>query len=225
VTYPGGEETKEVTITVTPGGQSWTHAIRVLDKRTIFYLRLTGPGQIRAYAEWTGSQGELALIINGPGKEGAYAREDGPSGTEVVYNVTGGDFAAGDTWRVSIASFGTGEASGTIYLSYPSGSSGAAPSAGFSVGPGKGRAVNLIVLHGAGAINATADWSGTPGSLALIINGPGKVGNYARSDGGSPLSVNYTVTPADLAAGDLWRVTLAAFSAPDANGSITITYP
>ena len=225
VVYPGGEVTKEVTITVVPGGQSWTHPIRVLEKRTIFYLRLTGPGQIRAYAEWTGSQGELALIINGPGQEGYYAREDGPSGTEVVYNVTGGDFAAGDTWRVAIASFGGGDAEGTVYLTYPSGSGSAAPALSFNVGPGFGKAVNLIVLHGAGAINSTATWSGTPGTMALIINGPGQVGYYAREDGGSPLSASYTVTAGDLGAGDLWRVSLTAFAAADANGSMQITYP
>jgi hypothetical protein len=225
VVYPGGEVTKEVTITVTPGGQSWTHPIRVVDNRAIFYLRLTGPGQIRAYAEWTGSQGELALIVNGPGQEGAYAREDGPSGTEVVYNVTGGDFAVGDTWRVAIASFGTGEASGTVYLTYPSGSGASAPGISFGVSPDYGTAINLIVLHGAGAINSTANWSGTPGTMALIVNGPGQVGYYARNDGGSPLSVSYTVTPGDLGAGDLWRVSLTAFSPPDANGSIEITYP
>ena len=225
VVYPGGEVTKEVTITVVPAAQSWTHPIRVAEKRTYFYLRLTGPGQIRAYAEWTGSQGDLALIINGPGQEGYYAREDGPSGTEVVYNVTAADFAAGNTWRVAIASFGSGEASGTVYLTYPSGSGAAVPGTSFGVSPNYGTAVNLIVLHGAGAINSTASWSGAPGTMALIINGPGQVGYYARNDGGSPLSVNYTVTAGDLGAGDLWRVSLSAFSAPDATGSIDITFP
>jgi hypothetical protein len=225
VVYPGGEVTKEVTITVTPSGGSWTHPIRVASKRAIFYLRLTGPGQIRAYADWTGTQGDLALIINGPGQEGYYAREDGPTGTEVVYNVTGGDFSAGDTWRVAIASFGDGEASGTVYLTYPSGSGAAAPGISFTISPDYGTAVNLIVLHGAGAINGRATWSGSPGTMALIINGPGQVGYYARNDGGSPLTVSYSVTPGDLGGGDLWRVSLTSFSAADADGSIEVTYP
>ena len=225
VVYPGGEETREVTITVASGGGSWTHPIKMAERRAYFYLRLTGPGQIRAYAEWTGSQGELALIINGPGQEGAYAREDGSSGTEVVYNVTAADFAAGNTWRVAIASFGTGEASGTVYLTYPSGSGASVPGISFGVSPNYGNAISLIVLHGAGPINATASWSGTPATMALLINGPGQVGYFARQDGGSPLSVNYSVTPANLGAGDLWRVSLAAFSPPDANGSIEITFP
>ncbi len=225
VVYPGGEVTKEATVTVAAGGQSWTHPIKMAERRTYFYLRLTGPGQIRAYAEWTGSQGDLALIINGPGQEGYYAREDGPSGTEVVYNVTGGDFAAGNTWRVAVASFGAGEASGTIYLTYPSGSGASVPGIEFGVSPNYGTAINLIVLHGAGTISGTANWSGTPGTMAAIINGPGQVGYFARQDGGSPLTVSYNVTPGNLGAGDLWRVSLAAFSPPDANGSITITYP
>jgi len=223
--YPGGEVTKEVIITVTPSGQSWTHPIRLADRRVYYYLKLTGPGQIRAYAEWGGTQGELALIINGPGQEGAYAREDGSSGTEVVYNVTGADFAAGDTWRVAIASFGAGEATGTVYLTYPSGSGASVPGIEFGVSPNYGSAINLIVLHGAGTISGTANWSGTPGTMAAIINGPGQVGYFARQDGGSPLTVSYNVTPGNLGAGDLWRVSLAAFSPPDVNGSIAITYP
>ena len=126
---------------------------------------------------------------------------------------------------MAVASFGAGEASGTIYLTYPSGSGASVPGISFGISPNYGHAINLIVLHGAGAINATANWSGTPGTMALIINGPGQVGYFARQDGGSPLSVGYTVTPANLGAGDLWRVSLTAFSPPDANGSITITYP
>jgi hypothetical protein len=51
------------------------------------------------------------------------------------------------------------------------------------------------------------------------------VGQYARNEGGSPLSVSYTVTPGDLGAGDLWRVTLASYDPADAQGSIEITYP
>jgi len=225
VVYPGGEVTREATVTVIASAQTWIHPIRLADRRTYYYLKLTGPGQIRAYAEWTGTQGELALIVNGPGQEGAYAREDGSSGLEVVYNVTSADFAAGNTWRVAVASFGGGEAVGMIYLTYPSGSTAAVPGIEFGVSPNYGTAVNLVVLRGTGTINGTASWSGAPGTLAALINGPGQVGYFARQDGGSPLAVSYNVTPGNLAAGDLWRVSLAAFSPPDANGNITITYP
>ena len=79
VVYPGGEVTKEATVTVAAGGQSWTHPIKMAERRTYFYLRLTGPGQIRAYAEWTGSQGDLALIINGPGKRAITPERTAPA--------------------------------------------------------------------------------------------------------------------------------------------------
>ena len=226
VVHGGGEETREVTITVTPVMQSWSHPIKVLDNRSIYYLRLTGAGEIRARAEWTGTQGDLALIVNGPGQEGYYARQDGVSPLEVAYTVTPGDLAAGDTWRVTVASFGSGQATGTIRLTYPGGS-GTSPFADpfLVVQPGYGTAINLIVLRGPGAIQAQATWGGTPGTMAFIINGPGQVGYYARQDGSSPLSVGYTVTAGDLAAGDTWRVSLTSFAAANADGSITLTYP
>jgi hypothetical protein len=214
-----------VTITVLAVAETWSHQVRLLDNRRIYYLRLTGPGEIRVRAEWTGAQPDLALIINGPGKTGYYARQDGTSPLQVAYTVTSGDLAAGDTWRVSIASFGTGRDDGTVRITYPSGSGTVPFTDDFAVGPDFGSAVNVIVLRGAGAIGAQATWSGVPPDLALIVNGPGQVGYYAREDGSSPLSVNYSVTPADFATGDSWRVSLTGFSAPDVEGSIQLTYP
>ncbi len=52
-----------------------------------------------------------------------------------------------------------------------------------------------------GQIHARATWQGLPASLALIINGPDRPGQpnpvayYARSDAGSPLVVQYDVSP------------------------------
>ncbi len=213
------------TIILPPLPQNWSHPISVADNRAIYYLRLTGPGEIRVRAEWTGSQSNLALIINGPGQTGYYARHDGPSPLEVSYTVTAADFAAGDTWWVSVASFGAGEANVTVRITYPSGSSVSPFTEQTMVKPGYGRAVNLLVLRGAGNIQAQANWSGTPANMALIINGPGQVGYYARKDGPSPLSVSYNVTASDFAAGDTWRVSLTALSAPGAEGAINLTYP
>jgi len=223
VVYPGGEVTKEVTITVTPGGGSWTHPIRFRNKRTFFHMRLTGPGQIRAYAEWTGSQSELTLIIAGTTDAVPKEQVTGPSGTEVDYTVTAADFANSDSWWVTISNGGDGDASGIIYLTYPSGSSAAAPALSFNVGPNNRRSVSLIVLHGAGALSAQATWSGLPEVMSLALYGPGRSGFYFREDGGSPLSGSYTVTASDLGAGDLWWVTSS--SSADTEGSITITYP
>ncbi len=217
------------TPTATPG-PTWQHPVTLGDKRSVYHLRLTGAGQIRARATWSGTQAELALIVNGPGKVGAYARKDGTSPLEVVYNVTEADFAAGDEWRVTVASFGGGQASGMIEITYPSGSSVSPFSNDFVVKPGYGSAVSVIVLRrltstSGGTISGKATWSGSPANLALIINGPGMVGYYARKDGPSPLSAQYEATADDLSHGDTWRVSLTSFVAPNAQGQIELSYP
>ncbi|MDQ5824638.1 MAG: hypothetical protein M3441_10580 [Chloroflexota bacterium] len=206
--------------------QVWTHPINILSNRTYYYLRLTGPGEIRARATWSGSQANLALIINGPGQTGFYARQDGPSTLEVSYTVTPADFATGDTWRVAVASFGTGEAEGSIQITYPSGSPTSPLQTNFVVSPNSGSAVNVVVLRGPGPVAAQMNWTGTPANLALIINGPGQTGFYARQDGPSVLSVNYVVTPADFAAGANWLIRAVSFSAgTDVTGNIQMAYP
>jgi hypothetical protein len=219
--------TATATATATPiPPQVWTHPVNVLSNRTYYYLRLTGPGEIKARATWSGSQANLALIINGPGQTGFYARQDGPSTLEVTYTVTPADFATGDTWRVAVASFGAGDAEGSIQITYPSGSPTSPLQTTFVVSPNSGSAVNVIVLRGAGPIAAQTNWTGTPNNLALIINGPGQTAAYNRQDGPSPLSVNYVVTPDDFAAGANWLVRVVSFSAgTDTTGNIQIAFP
>jgi hypothetical protein len=225
VTHAGGEEVRQVTITVVPATQTWSHPFKILPNRRIYHIRLTQPGEIRVQAEWTGAQSDLALIINGPGKTGYYARRDGTSPLEVAYNVTGGDLAAGDTWRVSVASFGSARADGTVRITYPSGSGATPFVTDFSVAPGFGGAISVIVLRGAGSIDAQATWAAPSSSLGFIINGPGQVGYYARRDGTSPLGVQYAVTSGDFGHGDTWRVSLTAFSPLSVEGTVNLTYP
>jgi hypothetical protein len=217
------------TLTPTPG-PVWEHAVTLSDRRAVHHLRLTGAGQVKVRATWSGTQANLALIINGPGQEGAYARRDGPSPLEVTYDVTTTDLAAGDHWRVTVASFGSGQANGTVEITYPSGSSVSPFSTTFVVKPGSASSVSVIVLRrlllgSGGSIEGRATWTGTPAELALIINGPGQVGAYARRDGPSPLAVKYDAPATELDKGDSWRVSLAAFSAANAQGEIKLYYP
>jgi hypothetical protein len=186
---------------------------------------MTEPGTIAAHVEWTGTQSGLSVIINGPGQTGYYARVDGTSPIDISYTVTDADFATGNDWRVSVVSFGSGRADGTIDLTYPSGST-AVPifTDEFVVDQGYGSSTSLIRLLNPGTISGEATWSGPPGNMALIINGPGQVGYYARQDGSSPLEVSYEVTNADLAFGDIWRVSVSAFSAPNAEGSLSLSF-
>jgi hypothetical protein len=139
--------------------------------------------------------------------------------------VTAADFQAGDHWRVTISSFGSGRADGRVEITYPSGSNVTPFVSDFVVANNSVHAISLLVLEEAGEIEAQATWTGTPSNLALIINGPGQVGYYARRDGSSPLSVSYTVSESDLASGDTWRISLVSFSSADAQGEIHLTYP
>ena len=73
-------------------------------------------------------------------------------------------------------------------------------------------------------INGEATWTGSAADLALILNGPGQEGYYARVDGLSPLSLSYTVTTADLSKGTDWRLSIVNFGGGDATGTVTILY-
>ncbi len=209
---------------------TWQHPVTLLDQHNFYHLRLVKPGQIRVRATWSGTAANLALIINGPGQVGYYARKDGASPLEVVYNVTEDDLKAGNEWRVSVVNFGSGRADGTLTFTYPSGSSDSPFVNAFVNEAGYATSMSVIVLKrvvatAGGTISGKATWSGSPGNLALIINGPGKVGYYAREDGSSPLSVEYEATAADLSHGDTWRVSLTSFDAANAQGEIELNYP
>ena len=60
-------------------------------------------------------------------------------------------------------------------------------------------------------VEIEASWQGDT-RLALILNGPCGGGAYARKDGGSPLLVEYPVTPEDLVCGNEWRASIVNFS-------------
>ncbi|MCA9984519.1 MAG: FHA domain-containing protein, partial [Anaerolineales bacterium] len=230
---PTTEFTPTPTATVTPTAtatesleQDRSSEVSVVNNRTIYYIRLTEPGLITVNASWTGAQSQLSLLINGPGQQGFYARQDGSSELSVSYQVTADDFDDGDEWRVTVASFGSDRADGTITISYPSGSTDGAFETTFVVVPSSGSAVKVLVLNDAGPIEAEAEWNGDPNSLALIVNGPGQVNAYARQDSDSPVSVNYTVTASDFSAGDYWRVSLTTFSVIDSlTATMTLTHP
>jgi serine/threonine protein kinase len=205
--------------------QSWEHDIYLAGSRNIYYLRLQEAGKVSSQTAWTGSQSNLSLIINGPPGSGGFAREDGTSPLDVFLDVSQAQFDAGDTWSLTAASFGSGNADGVIQILYPSGSDTSPFEADLNVTYNVVSSINLLVLNRPGLIEAEASWTGSPGSLALIINGPGKVGAYARRDGGSPLSVSHEVTETDFSYGDTWRVSLISFDAADAEGTISLTYP
>lgn len=91
---------------------------------------------------------------------------------------------------------------------------------------GTGEAEFSLTIGAAGKIKATASWTGTASSLALILNGPGQSQYYARKDGGSPLSLEFDLTQELLNRGSSWKMSLVSFqSGVSASGKIELYLP
>lgn len=88
------------------------------------------------------------------------------------------------------------------------------------------RHVQTFVVQRPGWISATYRPRFGP-SLALILNGPGRVAYFDRADGNGVLHVRYCVRPADLAAGSRWTVSVASFNHGfhRAAGHLSINFP
>jgi len=94
-------------------------------------ITVTTPGRIEANAVWTGSAGRLALILNGPGRVGYYARQDGPSPLTLSFDITAALLAKGATWRVSVANNQpNATANGTLRIVLPKAGAASASSGG-----------------------------------------------------------------------------------------------
>jgi hypothetical protein len=61
-----------------------------------------------------------------------------------------------------------------------------------------------------GVISAKLSWGGSL-PLALILNGPGQVGYYARKDGASPLVIEFNVSEEHIARGTDWQIKISTF--------------
>jgi hypothetical protein len=94
----------------------------------------------------------------------------------------------------------------------------------FSIGD-RGRETVDFEVQGAGRIEARAEWSGAAGTLALILNGPGQTGYYARQNGKSPLSLSFKVTEDHIARGKKWTLSVVNFGTGAAQGKVVIQVP
>ncbi len=209
---------------------NWEFDYGYVGNRTTIYLRLAEPGVINAQATWSGTQPDQALIINGPGKEGYYARKDGPSGTFVQYNVTEADLNEGDTWWLSIASFGNGEADGQVQISYKSGDPHPVVIR-FNNKPGRATVVSVFVPRRlfntwGGTVKAKATWSGSPDQSTLAIQAANGMLPFASKSGGSGVTTTYEGSAADFNSFIYWTARLSTNS-PGVNtkGHIKLWYP
>ncbi len=62
-----------------------------------------------------------------------------------------------------------------------------------------------------GQIRATLNWNDPNHSLAMILNGPGQIGYFAREDGVSPLNIEFNVTEKHLLKGTDWSIKVVSF--------------
>lgn len=76
-----------------------------------------------------------------------------------------------------------------------------------------------------GAIKATAEWAPAKAELALVLFGPGQMNFYKRSDGKSPLELQFEVTDQDIAEGATWKLKVINQSGETVEGMLRITYP
>lgn len=92
----------------------------VFGDRDRYKLTLQQPGHLKLRVIWRGTAKELALILNGPGQVGSYARKDGTSPLDIEFEVTSDLLQRGSEWTVSIVNFGrVGSAVGTLTMEYP----------------------------------------------------------------------------------------------------------
>jgi hypothetical protein len=96
------------------------HVNRAFGDRDDYDLTLTRPGRLRLRAVWRGTAASLALILNGPGQVGYYARKDGGTPLAIDFELTPALLQRGENWRVSIVNFGRqGSAQGLLFMEYP----------------------------------------------------------------------------------------------------------
>lgn len=87
--------------------------------RNAFEFKVTKPGPIKAEVHWQGDS-SLALILNGPGQVGYYARKDGQSPLSLAYDVTSLSISKGSEWKMSVVNFSKkGSVTGEIVIVYP----------------------------------------------------------------------------------------------------------
>jgi hypothetical protein len=96
------------------------HVISAFGNRDRYQLTLTQAGRLKLRAVWKGTAQTLALILNGPGQTGYYARKDGRSPLEIDFQLTPELLRRGNKWQVSIINFSRqGSAEGTLFMEHP----------------------------------------------------------------------------------------------------------
>jgi hypothetical protein len=97
------EQARRVRRFVEPG--SWADRLTAGFPRGERLFQVGTPGRIHVRVAWRPAVHPLALILNGPGQMGAFARKDGPSPLMIDFDVSPEHVHRGTDWRVSLGSF------------------------------------------------------------------------------------------------------------------------
>ena len=81
------------------------------------YLKIESLGALTVSYRWTGTAGQLALLVTGP--DGKTRRVDGRAPLSITTEVAQESQASGSQWEISVINYGGGNATGTISVSYP----------------------------------------------------------------------------------------------------------
>ena len=232
---PATPKTAEIMVNPLTPATARPNQLPAGERREIFF-EVQKPGKITLDASFSGTG--LALILNGPGQVGYYARQDGNGPLNAEYTVTEADLAKGTAWRASLVNFSKvaaddvelhinrplttdlGETISATTLTGAGTPSGATPNSL----PANGERELFFEVQRPGKISVLAEFSGT--DLALILNGPGRLNAYERVDGSGLLKLEYKVTAEDLEKGTAWRLKLKNFSdTPAQKVALTLKHP
>jgi hypothetical protein len=75
-----------------------------------------------------------------------------------------------------------------------------------------------------GSLTVEATWRGAE-PLALVLDGPGQAGAFAREDGTSPLLLRFRITPELRQREGEWRLSIVNASGHPARGRVRISWP
>ncbi|MGN6700098.1 MAG: hypothetical protein ACTHMR_18230, partial [Thermomicrobiales bacterium] len=85
----------------------------------IYTFTITQPGNLIVQLQWTGSAPRLSTLLYGPRyTDQPYEQRTGANSLSFAYPISDADVAAGGAWALHLVNYDTGDASGTLVLTF-----------------------------------------------------------------------------------------------------------
>jgi hypothetical protein len=85
----------------------------------IYTFTITQPGNLVVQLQWTGSTPRLSTLLYGPRyTDQPYEQRTGANSLSFAYPISDADVAAGGAWAMHLVNYDTGDASGTLVLTF-----------------------------------------------------------------------------------------------------------